>query len=226
MSQSVSDLPSSQTTLALEPGTGDLAEAVEVPERAQLLDTAIADLADAMRVDDVDVVGDALSRVFEYSKPTIGAVCYQWGLDGVATEDTIATVVEKVWMNAERYIPGSSADAWIATITHNSLIDQTRKAAARHEQSQDPEIMNAINSGVADVSDFELIEASELLRGLQQAMSSEYFQVLYLREYLGFSTKETADILDVPTGTVQSRLLRAKKQARQVLSDNATIVDQ
>ena len=57
----------------------------------------------------------------------------------------------------------------------------------------------------------------QLLRDALDALPVEFREALVLRELEGFSYKEIADIVDVPLGTVMSRLARARQRLQQSL---------
>ncbi len=62
---------------------------------------------------------------------------------------------------------------------------------------------------------------SQLVRQALEQISPEYREALILRELEGFSYKEIAQIVDIPLGTVMSRLSRARKELRDRLQKEA-----
>jgi RNA polymerase sigma-70 factor (ECF subfamily) len=61
---------------------------------------------------------------------------------------------------------------------------------------------------------------SDVKRALQE-IPEEFRMAVYFSDVEGFSYKEIAEILDIPTGTVMSRLHRGRKQLRALLMDYA-----
>ena len=60
-------------------------------------------------------------------------------------------------------------------------------------------------------------EASEIVNKALQAMDPKFRIVITMRMLQGYSTKETAEILELPLGTVLSRLSRAQEQLKNIL---------
>ena len=70
---------------------------------------------------------------------------------------------------------------------------------------------------IADSDDEERKDARELVNKALQKMEPKFRVVLTMRMLQGYSTKETAEILDLPMGTVLSRLSRAQEQIKNIL---------
>ena len=70
---------------------------------------------------------------------------------------------------------------------------------------------------VADQDNEERRDSKELVNKALLAMDPKFRIILTMRMLQGYSTKETAEILDLPLGTVLSRLSRAQEQLRNIL---------
>jgi RNA polymerase sigma-70 factor (ECF subfamily) len=70
---------------------------------------------------------------------------------------------------------------------------------------------------VVDHDTAEKREASEIVNKALQAMDPKFRIIVMMRMLQGYSTKETAEILDLPLGTVLSRLSRAQEQLKDIL---------
>ena len=71
---------------------------------------------------------------------------------------------------------------------------------------------------VADEDDAEKKDARELVGKALMKMEPKFRIILTMRMLQGYSTKETAEMLDMPLGTVLSRLSRAQEQLRGILN--------
>ncbi len=70
---------------------------------------------------------------------------------------------------------------------------------------------------VADQDNEKMNDASELVNKALTVMDPKFRIIVTMRMLQGYSTKETAEILDLPLGTVLSRLSRAQEQLRNIL---------
>jgi RNA polymerase sigma-70 factor (ECF subfamily) len=70
---------------------------------------------------------------------------------------------------------------------------------------------------IADHSFEQRSEASELVNKALSAMDPKFRIIITMRMLQGYSTKETAEMLDLPLGTVLSRLSRAQEQLKNIL---------
>jgi RNA polymerase sigma-70 factor (ECF subfamily) len=70
---------------------------------------------------------------------------------------------------------------------------------------------------IADYDTQERKEASEIVHKALMGLDPKFRIILTMRMLQGYTTKETAEILDLPLGTVLSRLSRAQDQLRNIL---------
>lgn len=71
---------------------------------------------------------------------------------------------------------------------------------------------------IADSEEEDRKDALELVNKALQRMEPKFRVILTMRMLQGYSTKETAEILDLPMGTVLSRLSRAQEQIKKILT--------
>jgi RNA polymerase sigma-70 factor (ECF subfamily) len=69
-----------------------------------------------------------------------------------------------------------------------------------------------------DSTNAENKEEKEMIHKAIQKLNPKFRSVIILRLIRGYSTQETADILKIPLGTVLSRLTRAQKKLKEILS--------
>jgi RNA polymerase sigma-70 factor (ECF subfamily) len=121
-------------------------------------------------------------------------------------DDLLQSTVERV---LARGLPGDAElQPWCFKVCRNLWIDELRTRKVRSKAASDPAL------GADDIFPGEEQVIGEIsLREVQLAMadmSEEQRSVLELVAVEGFSYKEAAEVLDVPIGTVMSRLARAR----------------
>ena len=124
-------------------------------------------------------------------------------------DDLVQAACERALASAERFEPGTRFDAWMFRILRNLWIDvvRRRKTAGVQEDISERE-------DIAGVSGEREVEARMTLWSVGEAITElpdEQREVLLLVCIEELSYRETADVLDIPIGTVMSRLARARK---------------
>ena len=149
--------------------------------------------------------------VHRYQRLVISIVYRMTGQSQLA-EDLAQEAFIKAWMNLSRFRGESSFRSWLGRIATNLAIDHLRKSK--------PE--TALTDQWATREDSP--QASALKSELRQRVRDAVLEIpmqsraaLVLREYEGLSYKEIADVLDIPMGTVMSRLNYARTRLRDLL---------
>ncbi len=135
---------------------------------------------------------------------------------GEDLEDAVQDVFVEVWRSAGRFDPSLGSEAaFIATIAHRRLIDRQRRAQTRRAvQLEDDRVFEAkplVTAG-ADVHD----EAKRAAAAFESLAHDEK-QVLWYALYQGFSHERIAKAIDVPLGTVKTRIRRGLARLRELL---------
>lgn len=107
----------------------------------------------------------------------------------------------------------SSARAWLFTVAHNLVVDATRRPHHRHERSTDavPERITA--------DETDALLDSWLVADALAALSIEHRAVIVHAFYLGRTLADIAIELDIPPGTVRSRLHYGLRALRLILQE-------
>jgi RNA polymerase sigma-70 factor, ECF subfamily len=124
--------------------------------------------------------------------------------DGPTAEDLVQETMLLAWRGFGRFQIDSNARAWLFRILLNVFYGQGRKA------QREP-------LPAAAAVDTKLQEAIEIEEALQ-ALPIEQRAVLLLCIVEGFTCREAAEILNIPIGTVMSRLSRARQELRKSLA--------
>jgi RNA polymerase sigma-70 factor (ECF subfamily) len=123
-------------------------------------------------------------------------------------DDVVQACLEKAMLNLDQFQPGTRLDRWAFRIARNTWLDDRRRAANRKAHDDISEMIDLVGEdGVA------LAEASAdagAVRAAVDALPREQRDVVALVMLEEFSYREAAEMLDLPIGTVMSRLSRAK----------------
>jgi len=125
-------------------------------------------------------------------------------LDPASAEDLVQETMLLAWRGFHQFEPGTNVRAWLFRILFNVFYGGSRKA-------------RRTPMAVAIAVKPMLQEAVEIAEALQ-ALPIEQRTVLLLCVVEGFTCREAAGILDVPIGTVMSRLSRARQELRDSLA--------
>jgi RNA polymerase sigma-70 factor (ECF subfamily) len=150
--------------------------------------------------------------VYHYRESVINVVYRMCG-DANLAEDAAQEAFIRAWQNLPRYQPRSSFRNWLYRIATNVALDVLRRERETVDIEDIPLIASSINPEAA----VERSERAERVRQAVLALAPASRAVLILREYEALSYKEIAETLDIPTGTVMSRLNYARTQLREML---------
>lgn len=130
-----------------------------------------------------------------------------------AADDLVHDAVVKAIEKNHLWKRGTNLKAWLFTILHNLFINQYRRKAVRPPQLplEDHEYRLANDGNQTD---------HMALRQLEEALhrlTYEQREVIVLVSIQGLTYEEAAEIIDIPLGTVRSRLSRGREALRQAL---------
>lgn len=158
---------------------------------------------------------DAFARLFEHFAPRLKAYLMRAGAPPGAAEDFAQDAMLTVWRKADLFDPRrASAATWIFTIARNRRLD-----ALRRESRPLPVPEMSLAPEEPEQPDAQLSEAEEAAR-LKAAMtdlSPEQLEVLRLAFFQGDPHSEIARKLNLPLGTVKSRIRKAMIKLRVAL---------
>jgi RNA polymerase sigma-70 factor (ECF subfamily) len=151
--------------------------------------------------------------VHRYRQGMIDLVSRMCG-DIYLAEDAAQSAFIKVWQRLPDYRATGSFRSWLYRIAVNAALDVLRREKPTHELDQMPNL-----SGPEDPEDvLEQRQQQEHIRQAVLSLPSASLSVLVLREYEGFSYQEIAQALEIPVGTVMSRLNYARNRLAEILS--------
>ncbi|MGH2451486.1 MAG: sigma-70 family RNA polymerase sigma factor [Candidatus Limnocylindria bacterium] len=160
---------------------------------------------------------------------------YRTGLRMTRSEADAEDLVQETYIRAfrfrDQFTPGTNLRAWLFRILTNTYINSYRRRAAQPEFTELDEVdepslhRHMIETRAASASpepEAELLNStvdSEVKAALEEL--PEKFRTVVLLDVEGFSYKEIAEMLEIPIGTVMSRLHRGRKSLQKRLYDLA-----
>lgn len=137
-------------------------------------------------------------------------------------EDIVQETYLRAWKYFGSFVRGSNGRAWLFRIMFNVINGRKGKQAKRAETSlEEDEGAESVRSNVISFDPIRQIEGREALEAAAR-LPEEYRSALWLVVVEEFSYKEAAEILDVPIGTIMSRLHRARRELRKMLFTDRT----
>ncbi|MFK7931043.1 MAG: sigma-70 family RNA polymerase sigma factor [Myxococcota bacterium] len=140
--------------------------------------------------------------------------------------DTTQDAFVKAYDNLHRFRLEASFYTWIYRIAMNLSIDHLRKKKRRGTTEFDETVASRDGTGAIDEqhhqdSPSKSLERKQLYARIMDAMQElpeDQRQVILLRELEGLSYKEISDVMEVPEGTIMSRLYYARKKLQKLLA--------
>jgi len=147
-------------------------------------------------------------------------------------EDDANDLVQETYMKAyrfiDKYIQGTNAKAWLFKICKNAYINHYRKRSKQPTRVDFEDIVSYHDSddsklpGYLDLREelFDKMMGDEVTIAIN-ALPIDFRTVVLLCDVEGFTYEEIAKIIDVPIGTVRSRLFRARNMLKEKLKSYA-----
>lgn len=145
---------------------------------------------------------------------------YAMALTGNATlaDDLVQDTIERALRQAGQLREQERLSGWLRRILYNLYIDEIRRKRSRGKQEDIDELADHAELSTP-ASDNGEIRA--FVRAVNQ-LSAEHRQILLLVGLQELSYREISEELDIPIGTVMSRLARARERLRQVMENGPT----
>lgn len=145
-------------------------------------------------------------------------------------EDLVQEAYTKAYSAFHQYKPGTNLKAWLYRILTNTYINIYRKKQRQPQQANTDQVEDwqmaaaaeHTSSGLrsAEAEALDHLPDSDVKNALQE-IPEEFRLAVYFSDVEGFAYKEIAEILNIPIGTVMSRLHRGRKLLRGLLADYA-----
>jgi RNA polymerase sigma-70 factor (ECF subfamily) len=150
------------------------------------------------------------------------SICYRFTNSDTEAQDLTQDVFLRVFKNLRSFRSGEGLFVvWLTRLTRNLLIDHYRRTRMDRATESIEDQTSALEENTAAIARTEGMlagrEASELLQAALQKLSPELRETVILRDLEELEYREIAQILNVPEGTVKSRLNRGRSELAKVL---------
>ncbi|RPI23294.1 MAG: sigma-70 family RNA polymerase sigma factor [Actinobacteria bacterium] len=156
---------------------------------------------------------DELMRAHE---DRVFAICMRMMRDREAALDAAQDTFLTVFRKADRFKAEAAFSTWLYRVAVNTCYDHLRRAQRRRTEAI-PDEHEPQDPGTA--SDLTSVELRRDVEAALMALPPGFRAVIILVDMHGLSLEQAAEALEVPTGTVKSRLFRARKQLASVLGN-------
>ncbi len=157
--------------------------------------------------------------VKRYENKVAGVVIGMLG-PGPEAEDVGQETFIRFYKSLKRFRGDSGVGTYLTRIAINLSLNEIKRRTKRRglfEREENLTFESRTQNG------YEQLELRQALQQAFQQLEPHHRSVVLLRLVQGYSTKETSKILDIPLGTVLSRLSRAQEKLKELLSTTAAI---
>ncbi len=158
---------------------------------------------------------EAIGLVFTHYGALLLNVINRVLRDDAMSEDVLQTVLLKIWQNGHNYDASKgSLFTWLTRVSKNAAIDKTRTKDYRltQESKEGVEVVSIAES-ISGGDEMETLYARQLIAQLPE----EQKILINLSFFEGYTHKEICEKLDMPLGTVKTRIRTAIKHLRSII---------
>ena len=187
-------------------------------------------MSDPRHSEDVRLVLDvgngderALETVYDRYARRIYSLAMSVLKDEGLAEDAMQEVFSNIWQKAGSYRPEMSAPGtWIMSVAHHKIVDFYRSQRRTSDHTIRPEIETLLRLPDQNLSVEQEVERSfnaRLVRAALLELPEEQSRPLYLSAWHGYSQSEIAKMLDIPLGTVKTRMRLGMQKLKAALEE-------
>jgi len=141
--------------------------------------------------------------------------------DADAAQDLVQETFLKAFRSRQRFEPGTNLKAWLFTILHNTWRNVIRDRGRSLVDVDSEAVEQAADLTAAADSPEQALVRRSMHQGLREALDAlpvQFREAVWLRDVEEFSYAEMARMLDVPIGTVMSRISRGRRMLHDRLA--------
>jgi len=155
---------------------------------------------------------------FNQLAPILNSYAYNLTKSIDDAKDLYQETAYRAIKNQDKFRPGTNFKAWLFTIMKNIFINGYRKKLKANTFTDSTDNDYFINSGNVVVSNqgdsnIMVAEIKDMIRGLDES-----FKVPFMMHYSGYKYQEIAEYLELPLGTIKSRIFFARKELKELIN--------
>lgn len=165
----------------------------------------------------------AFARLFTYYAPRVKAYLMRGGCDECQAEELAQESLLMLWRKAAHFdATQASVGTWLFTIARNLRVDRFRSLGAGHVPYDDADLQAVADEAPPPDERLHLAQLCERMRAALHCMPAAQARVLRLCYFEGQPHTSIANELQVPLGTVKSRMRSALAYLRRALQDDTS----
>jgi len=157
----------------------------------------------------------AFSNLFDFLAPKINTYFLQYGLVSENAEELTQEVMSTIWAKSDKYDPSKSAvSTWVYTIARNKKIDFLRKNSKTNVNEED------IRDFLYNDSESDKLTRDEIkdqVNRINEELSADQRKIIKMNFFEGKSHKKIAQELEIPLGTVKSRIRHILTKLQRII---------
>lgn len=162
----------------------------------------------------------AMSLLYDNYANTLYGVAYKVVKNQELAEDVLQESFIKIWKKSDSYDPAKAKlFTWLFRITRNTAIDKLRSIGTKTSKEIQIDVSNVFNVGKNAIKP-ELIDVADHLDKIEP----KYKVVLEALFFKGLTQQEASEALDIPLGTIKSRLKIGLREMRKIYGSTAIIL--
>ena len=153
------------------------------------------------------LIAEQIPKLRRYARALLG--------DPIRADDLVQEALVRGLSRSHLWQPGTDIRAWMFTILHNVHVNNQRQRRHRDDYQ---ELSDDRPEMATPATQERILEMRDLARGLQLLPGAQR-EVVLLVGVEGMNYKQVAAVLDIPIGTVMSRLHRGREALRRLMTD-------
>ena len=162
----------------------------------------------------------AISLLYEHYGDTLYGVAFKVVKDEELAQDVVQESFVKIWKKSDSYDAAKAKlFTWLFRITRNTAIDKLRSINTKSEKEIQIDVSNVYSVGIQSTQP-ELMDVRENL----DKIDDKYQIVLDALFFQGMTQQEASEELDIPLGTIKSRLKIGLRELKKIYGTTMTLL--